>query len=444
MRRGRRAPREIPLRCHLRSPRGTAWLAVATVLLLTTCSAPTAPTVDVQGRLAMGPGVPVAGVLIHTQGRLVTSDADGRFALIGVTTPYTLTVASTGDPAWAYVAEGLTEATPLIAPPVPNMPWARPGGYRTARITGATPNTNPLPPGQRLELSVEGIDAAVVGRARVEAGGDAYDLDVAWWTPGDVDVRLHALLLQVDAADRPTDVLGYGTVQLTLAENATVVQTAPTGTPPATAKLQGAVAPASGGVPDSLAVGVRLGGPAVLPLVADPAGAAIDFVAPAQASRPLAVTATATFAAGGGFAWATVDPSTPFTLELPAPPQQLAPVDGADGVTATTAFTLVGDPDRMHEFTWRRIGGGERLTVTLLTHRTSATLPDLAPVGLAWAPGGTYAWSVSTWHAHDADAAARLPVRDVWLALGIEGSVAMDGDGWFATTFPDREVTLAP
>jgi len=167
-------------------------------------------------------------------------------------------------------------------------------------------------------------------------------------------------------------------------------------------------------------------------------------VAPLLASRPLAVSATAGFAAGGGIAWAAVDPSAPFTLEVPAPPQPLAPVDGAEGVTGATPFTLAGDASRMHEFSWTRVGGGETLSVTLLTRRTSVTLPDLTPVNLAWTPGATYAWTVTEWHDGDADAVARLPVRDEWLALVALGAVGMDADGWLAGTHPGREVTLAP
>ena len=430
---------------HARSRRATPWLAAVAALLVAGCGGPSAPTVTVHGRLVMGPDVPIAGALVHAQGRLVTSDAEGRFALSGVTTPYTLTVASTAAPQWAHVVEGLTSAAPVIAPPVPSSPWLLPGAYLSARITGATPNTNPLPPGQRLELAVEGIDARVLGRARVEAGDDAFDLDALWWTPGDIDVRLHALLLQVDAGDRPIGVLGYGSVPLTLAPNGTVLQIAPSGPPSAAVGLQGAVAVAGGGTLERLAVGLSLDGSSILPLVSGaPGGASIGFVAPLLASRPLAVSATAGFAAGGGIAWAAVDPSAPFTLEVPAPPQPLAPVDGAEGVTGATPFTLAGDASRMHEFSWTRVGGGETLSVTLLTRRTSVTLPDLTPVNLAWTPGATYAWTVTEWHDGDADAVARLPVRDEWLALVALGAVGMDADGWITGTYPGREVTLAP
>jgi len=430
---------------HAPSLRATPWLAAIAALLLAACGTPPAPTVTVHGRLVMGPDVPIAGALVHAQGKLVTSDAEGHFVLTGVSTPYTLTVASTAAPAWAHVVEGLASAAPVVAPPVPNAPWLGPGAYLSARISGATPNTNPLPPGQRLELVVEGIDALVLGRARVGAGDAAFDLDALWWTPGDVDVLLHALLLQVDAGDRPIGVLGYGSVPLTLAPNATVAQIAPSGPPPATVDLQGVVAVPGGGALERLAIGLSLDGSSILPLVSGvPGGTSIGFVAPLLASRPLAVSATAGFPAGGGIAWAVVDPSAPFTLEVPAPPQPLAPVDGAEGVTGATAFTLVGDPDRVHEFGWRRVGGGESLSVTLLTRRTSVTLPDLTPVNLAWTPGATYAWTVTEWHDGDADAVAGLPVRDEWLALVALGAVGMDADGWLAGTHPGREVTLAP
>ena len=42
---------------------------------------------------------------------------------------------------------------------------------------------------------------------------------------------------------------------------------------------------------------------------------------------------------------ALVDPGVPFIIALPAPPPQLAPVDGAAGVTTATTFTAVGDAE---------------------------------------------------------------------------------------------------
>jgi hypothetical protein len=427
------------------SPRVTPWLAVAAALLLTACGAPPAPTVTVQGRLLMGPGVPVAGVLVHAQGRLVTSDGDGRFVLSGLTMPYTLTVASTTDQAWAHVFEGLSTVTPVLRPAVPQVPWAQPGARHTARITGATPNANPLPPGQRLEVCVEGMGAVVSGCDTVEAGGDAYELDALWWTPGGVDVRLHALHLQVDAEDRPTGVLGYGTLPLTLAANATLVRIAPSGPPPASVALQGSFALAGGGVLETLFVGVRVGDQGVVPLyLGPPSGATIGFVSPVLGPSRLHVAAQVTFPAGHGYGWAVVDPRASFGLALAAPPQPLAPADGATAVTAATPFTVLGDADRVYEFTWRQTGTVDGMSVRLLTRSTSVTLPDLTPVGLAWAAGGTYGWSVAAWSATSVDEAASLAVQGADLELLLAYGVGVDADGWIAGTSPRRAVTLAP
>lgn len=425
--------------------RRAAAVAAAVVLLLSPgCGAPPAPTVTVEGRLVMGPDLPVAGMLVHAQGQLVTSDGDGRFVLNGIATPYTLTVASTGTPPWAHVYEGLTAATPVLAPAIPQAPWALPAFYRTARVTGATPNANPLPPGQRLEVCVSGVDAVVIGCDTVVAGGASYDLDAVWWVPRDVDVRLHGLLLLVDANDQPTGVLGYGTLPLVLTANATLVQLAPSGPPPTSVPLQGAIAVAGGGVLQSVRVGVRVDGQVIAPLVSGPpTGPSVGFVAPEVDPPELLVVASGTFAAGGGYTWALVDPGAPFTVSLPAPSQQLAPLDGATSVTSATPFTLVGDADRVHQFAWQQAGVPDGLTVHLLTRRSSVTLPDLAPVGLAWTAGGTYGWRVSTWSLTNVDDAASLGAQGAGFELLLGYGIGVDGDGWI-TGSGQRTATLAP
>ena len=422
-----------------------AHFAIAAVLLLLVgCGAPPAPTATVRGTVFMGPNVPVAGVLVHAQGRLVTSDGEGRFVLDDIATPYTLTVASTGTPPWAQVFDGLTATAPVLALSLPNYPWAMPGAFRTARVTGATPNANPLPPGQRLEVCVAGLDAVVLGCDTVVAGADSYDLDARWWAAGDADVRLHALLLQVDADDRPTGVLGYGTLPLTLTANATLVRIAPSGPPPPAVAVQGTVAVAGGGVLQAVVAGVRVDDAALLRMYGgQPPSSTIGFVAPDVGPSGLQVLAVAQFPTGVGYAWALVDPSAPFDLALPAPPPQLAPVDGATGVTPTTSFTAVGDGDGVYQFAWQETGVGDGLTVRLLTRRTSVTLPDLAPVGLAWSAGGTYGWSVAAWSAADVDEAAALDAQGAGLQLLVTYGVGVDADGWIAGS-GQREVTLAP
>ena len=422
-----------------------AALAIAgTLLLVVGCGAPPTPTATVQGSVVMGPSVPVAGVLVHAQGRLVTSDGDGRFVLHDIATPYTLTVASTGTPPWAQVFEGLTTTAPVLALSVPNIPWALPGAFRTARVTGATPNANPLPPGQRLEVCVAGLDAVVVGCDTVDAGGDSYDLEARWWEPGDVDVRLHALLVQVDADDRPIGVLGYGTLPLALTANATLIRIAPSGPPPAAVAVQGTVAVAGGGVLQAVVAGVRVDDAALLRVYGgQPPSPTIGFVAPDVGPSGLQVAAVAQFPTGVGYAWALVDPGAPFNIALPAPPPQLAPVDGAAGVTTATTFAAVGDADHVHQFAWQETGGGDGLTVRLMTRRTSVTLPDLAPVGLAWTAGGTYGWNVAAWSATDVAEAASLDAQGAGLQLLVAYGIGIDADGWI-TGSGQREVTLAP
>ncbi|MBW6456139.1 MAG: carboxypeptidase-like regulatory domain-containing protein [Trueperaceae bacterium] len=57
---------------------------------------PPAATITVEGLVLASEGTPLAGVLVHAQGELTTTEADGSFRLEGIEPPYTLTLGSRG------------------------------------------------------------------------------------------------------------------------------------------------------------------------------------------------------------------------------------------------------------------------------------------------------------------------------------------------------------
>jgi hypothetical protein len=74
---------------------GVGLLAVVLVGCPSTVDPP-ATTITVEGLVLASEGTPLAGVLVHAQGELTTTEADGGFRLEGIEPPYTLTLGSGG------------------------------------------------------------------------------------------------------------------------------------------------------------------------------------------------------------------------------------------------------------------------------------------------------------------------------------------------------------
>jgi hypothetical protein len=81
--------------------------------------------------------------------------------------------------------------------------------------------------------------------------------------------------------------------------------------------------------------------------------------------------------------------------------------------------------------------------VWLTTMSDEARMPDLAPFGLAFVPGGNYDWNVTASAGGVEDALPTLLDTPVPIPMLGLGGPAFDGDGTVAVT-SSRKLTLAP
>jgi len=434
----------VPLR-H-RSPRPfTLSIALACIALtLVACGAEPTPPIDVHGRVALVTGfdVPLAGVIVHIQGQTSTTDADGRFSIADVRPPYTVVLGSGGMQPWVHAYEGLTTPTPTLSPAAVIYAFMMPTAFHRATIEGSL--SNPLIPGRRIELCAVGLGGVrAYGCDTLEAGDQSYSLSVLWRETGPVSVRLYALQYQIDGDDRPTAVLTGGWVDRVVSDGATLTQAVPSGAAPASQALEGTILAGGGLVPGAF-VRVRTEGVYVLPIYSGAlAGGVLGFQAPLYADPEIMVATAASFPATGGttFAWGPADPTRPFTLTVPAPPQLLEPADGVGGVGAGTVFRTLGGPAGARTFAWSPDQGQTGPVVSLTTMQNQARLPDVALVGQALPAGGQYTWSAAVMAAPDLATAAAFP------AIGIEyffgTGIGLEGTGAVALA-AERAFDLAP
>jgi len=436
------------------SDRTSSWLhagTALTVLLVAACGGPLpATTVTVEGRVQAVAGLPMAGVVVRSQGKTTVTGADGGFTLAGLTTPYAVSLSADAPNPWMHVFDGLTTTEPSLIPYAGYfLPLLPAGAYQRTQVYGPVPaDANPIPASQRLVVCVEGLTFDVLGCATVTSGATSYAFEAVWAVPGNAPVRLHALRMQVDVNGRPTGYLSHATQDLTLTPGVDAVQAAPAGLPIFGIGLQATVGAAGGGTLVGAVVAARVSPRLSLPVFQGPAaGGAVELVVPSFAIDDCSVLALATFPGGSSFAWQVGAVLDGFAVVAPAPPQLLAPPDAATGVTTETGFEAVGGPGGARTFRWSPEVGQDGPVVALTTPDESVTIPDPADVGLPLPAGGAYLWNVIATAVADVDALAQPAfgefLRFVSLVGEGGGGPGFTQDGAYVLR-ATRAFTLAP
>jgi len=422
------------------------WLAGVGLLLalplLTGCPGPGSPvvTIDVEGRVVAFDGTPLAGVLVHVDGELTATRADGTFTLEGVATPYTLTLGGGDAEPWVHAYEGLTSATPVLSPTLAIGQLFLSHGTVTGSVWGGSQ----LASDQVLVVCVEGRVFPVRGCGLAAGGATSYATSAIWGGGSVAPVRVHALRMRVDALGRPLAYLGYETHEVDVAHEAsTTVDVLPLGALDAS-RFHGTIVPAGGGMLLWSGAWVRLDEDLAVPFFTQTPGAGyLDMNAPHLGDGNAVVTAVADHPTGWAFGWLTTPITQEFDLRLPEPPSLLGPVDGALGVTAATEFRAIGGPAGAKEFRWSPRSGVGGPAVSLTTARDAVRLPDPTVLGFAFVPGGGYDWSVVGVAADGVDAAAGVPLLHWLYVMYGWGLFDMPDAGAIATSLT-RTVTLAP
>jgi hypothetical protein len=374
---------------------------------------------DVDGVVATFLPIPLSGVAVAAGTGNVwtwrtTTDAAGRFSLRRVRLPYDL-VAVHPDGGRAVLYVGLTRPDPTAS--------FQQGGVRT---TSTVHLANPT---VTITCSVGGCPGA--GTMFADAGIGTFgtmtflgskSLAVPWVGGESAVARVGALF--VGNTDYPSEDWWYASSEIPVAEG---------GTPAVALDLEPAVSPpltvtvssAAGVAPRDANLAVRYGRSGILgvwwqrPWAEATTDGELTVVLPMGLgiSPRLSVGGDAT--SGRSVAWWEGSPAvaTSVVLELPAPPAQLAPAEGAADIVPGTEFLWTSSPDVVSAVSLTC--GDTILTAFIADARFE--LPDLAELGFSWSGGAACTWTVQAGPRTDVDDAASQLGRP-WIGLGRVGS----------------------
>lgn len=392
-------------------------------------------SLSVTGRLVSLYGLPVGGVAVRSQGDTAVTDIDGSFSMTGLSVPYDLGIWNTAAE-WVHVFEGLTAKEPtlssLVAPP------PTPTVYSTGVSGTLSGGVIPVAVDQVVVVCLEGVDGFVMGCDTVTATETSYSLTAQWLTDPTRAVRIHALQFQRDVDDYPVSYQGYATMGLNVTNGVpTVVDLDLGGELATTAVTVGVTSPLS---PTNVVAAVALGPNLTMPVVVTTSAAATF-----QFLMPVIGDATYAFAAMGTSlqaAWQAGVTGSSVTLTVPTVPTLTSPADGATGITMATEFTVTNPAGGPNTIMWSEAGGD--LTVVLTTMKSTTTIPDLTPFGLALPTSTGVTWSVFGHSGSSTEAGADFLTDYFNLSIVIGGgSAALEGQGAVAVS-DTHTFTTAP
>ena len=359
--------------------------ASATFALTITSLSVNGTVVDVLGR-------GVSGATVAIQGTTATTDANGAFTIGGVAVPYDLIVKQTsGSTTAAQVFAGLTSGSPQVNPYASVLGVSLP---MSATINGNL--SAAVAAGHTARVCAQSSSTFMSGCATVAAASTAYSISAAWLAGSSVSVTLHAIEVATDADGMATGYGRYGTSSGTVTNGGTPTIDVTWGSTPSTGTIATSVNVPAGFQLKGVYGAAGLASSTTLPLFSAYNGSGLptsfNAVFPSiSTSGNTLVTAAYPSGTGGGasVAWKSgLAAGSSATFDLPAPPTQTAPADGATGVGVGSTLSLSGTGGGAVTFL---IQGGSQL-IAVTTMNASATIPDLSSVGMSLTAAGSYSW----------------------------------------------------
>jgi hypothetical protein len=351
--------------------------------------------ITVAGKVFPPPG-PGAQVVIG--GKSATPDpATGAFTITSVTAPYDLVAIVSGATAKTGVLyKELTRPDPTIFASASAPPESYSAIISGTITGGVVPQPNVK---TRVTYGSPELDyraSAVVG------GGLTYSLQPGWSGPASTTGSLHALQLETASSSdaRPSAYHGYGEkAGITLANQGNFAGQDVAMAPVSSSHLTGTLT-----VPDGYSLSMTFadvvfadGSGASLFYQTVPAGA-FDYLMPsiAGATGQLSVSASSSAGSVGLTRSQLALDANGVELSFQAPPAQSAPDDASTGVTTATVFSWQPFTRGVHVVGFgSAVPGSPRFAV--ITMASSATIPDLAALGVALPKGATYSWRVEAY-----------------------------------------------
>src|SRR5690606_2555334 len=167
----------------------------------------------VSGRVVSLYDLPVAGIAVRSQGDSAITDANGTFALSGLSVPYDLAIWNAADE-WVQIYAGLTSEELVLAPVTATAPTGTP---RSAPVSGSlSGGVIPVGPNQLIMVCAEGVDGIAIGCDNVAPTESAYSVEVQWIGGAIQAIKLHALQMERDGGGYPTAYQGYASMDMNL------------------------------------------------------------------------------------------------------------------------------------------------------------------------------------------------------------------------------------
>jgi hypothetical protein len=341
--------------------------------------------------------LPMAGVDVHAQTQRVTTASDGTFTLVGLVTPYTLTVVTTpaGGHRHGYVFVNATRKNPtlqLTADTAGQPQSTTAAGHLAANATGAS--------GVIFADFAAGIPAAFSNAIPIAPGATTYSGPLAWFGAPSVTATMYTLQW-LSANGLPTSYIAYASQSEPLTAGTPLAWDTPTSTIIASqATLSVTLGTSSGYVPTAIGLYARPPGAQIAAPIANistfvtssgsfvtPDITGMTFVA-CGVQAPAGTDAGAGAAFGAACDTGLAADAKP-TLALPPAPVLLGPPATAT-IGSVFDFQPMSSNSSVYLVAFAPAGNSPGDALYVVTNATQVKIPDLSGFGFTVPTGSTY------------------------------------------------------
>ncbi len=368
---------------------------------------------DLTGLVVNYNGGPVSGAKVKVGSRaIVTTGADGSFAVQGVNAPYDIAVAS-ADGSAAAVYSGLTRADPTVGIPLFGMPppdQTRCAATITGHLSGGTGFPQLTGHDVRFLLTAPVTAAAGIESFAIQADG-TFTLSLSWSGNTTLSATLRAVQFAEDINYQCISFDGAGSVAVTLTANQALLAQEIRLDPVTSGRVAGTVSVAPGYIlfgrtlrafyPPSDSLRIRFddtfGGGTVSAAYDYPGFSAKDAVLKLTASAVDDSTAFVQAWRAGFALGSAVD------LNVPGAPVFQIPTPSSTAVTIGSALSWTALDGAVYDMTVTPSIVGSGPVIRVVTSATSVPIPDLSAMGLIWPKAVEYRMELNAYGPHTAD-----------------------------------------
>ena len=397
--------------------------------------------ITVTGKVVGSNGQAVASVPVVVPGQPSTNtDAGGNFSIANVTTPYDISVVDATNKQ-ALVYKGLTRTDPTLL-----FFGSTPGTSHSGNISGKISGGDFTPNQPATDVTRVAFGSAETNNSTTTAANGTFGaIGLNWYGPTATTGSLYALQFAVDAMGFPvaSGYKGYGVRSgIAVNDGSTLTNQFDTLQTVTTSQFTGTVTVPSGYTLAEKVVYARVPSAAILLFNDAGTNTALSYFTPGISGATLVLGAEAIKTGGGtALTWKNglATGATGVSINIVTPPEVSLPVNAATGVDTTVTFSWTGMAGGVHLVIFT--GTGSTPTYYVLTAATSATIPNMKPLGLGLPSATAYKWQVYGFGPFGSIDAAAGTAGFITGLIGVP--VAATGDA-FVGISAQRTFTTAP